>query len=53
MTLICIQGFGNFRPGDQITVPDGAVYDSAFFEEAPAPPQSTGKTAAKHAREGD
>jgi hypothetical protein len=39
MNLICIQSFGHFEAGDEVTVPDGAVYDSAYFEEAAAPPK--------------
>lgn len=33
MTLRCTNAFGNFKPGDEIEVPDGALYDGAFFEE--------------------
>jgi hypothetical protein len=36
MTLICIQPFGSHKPGDEVIVPDGAVFDSAYFQEAPA-----------------
>lgn len=31
MTLVCITPFGHFKPGDTVTVPDGAVYDRAYF----------------------
>lgn len=35
MVLRCINAFGNFTPGDEIEVPDGAVFDHAYFEVAP------------------
>lgn len=34
MTLTCIKPFGNFEPGDELEVPDGAVFDTAYFEQA-------------------
>lgn len=34
MQLRCHTPFGNFVPGDTIEVPDGAVFDSAYFEQA-------------------
>ena len=38
MKLRCTRPFGNFTPGDEIDVPDGAVFDGAFFEEAELKP---------------
>lgn len=32
MILTCIRPFGNFLPGDQIEVPDGALFDHQYFE---------------------
>jgi hypothetical protein len=29
--------FGNFVPGDEVEVPDGALYDKEFFEEVQDP----------------
>jgi hypothetical protein len=34
MLLRCHTAFGNFVPGDEIEVPDGAVFDGAHFEQA-------------------
>ena len=31
MTLVCIQPFGNFEPGDRVEVPEGAIFDTAYF----------------------
>jgi hypothetical protein len=39
MLLRCTNAFGNFKPGDEVEVPDGAVFDTAFFELAEAPAQ--------------
>ena len=36
MKLRCHRAFGNFTPGDEVEVPDGAVYDNHYFE-APEP----------------
>jgi hypothetical protein len=36
--LKCKEAFGNFVPGDELDVPDGAIYDKAFFGEVPATP---------------
>ena len=36
MILRCTKPFGNFEPGDEVEVPDGAVYDAFYFEKAPA-----------------
>jgi hypothetical protein len=33
MLLLCHQPFGNFEPGDEVEVPDGAVFDSYYFTE--------------------
>lgn len=31
-TLVCVNPFGHFKPGDEITgVPDEAVFDTAYF----------------------
>lgn len=32
MILVCVHAFGNFEPGDEVEVPDGANFDTAFFE---------------------
>lgn len=34
MKLRCREAFGNFVPGDVIDVPEGAVYDTLYFELA-------------------
>jgi len=34
MRLTCIRPFGNFEPDDEVEVPDGAVFDRYYFEEA-------------------
>jgi hypothetical protein len=34
MKIICIRPFGHFQPGDALTVPDDALYDSEYFERA-------------------
>lgn len=31
MILVCVNPFGNFVPGDEVLVPDDAVFDTAFF----------------------
>jgi hypothetical protein len=42
--LKCYEPFGNFVPGDEIEVPDGAIFDGAYFKAVevktpePAPP---------------
>lgn len=33
MLLRCTHAFGNFEPGDEVEVPDGATFDTAHFEE--------------------
>lgn len=33
MILLCRRPFGNFQPGDTLEVPDGAIYDTTYFEE--------------------
>lgn len=35
MIIRCIQRFGNFVPGDELEVPDEAVFDTTFFEATP------------------
>lgn len=37
MLLQCYNSFGNYEPGDELEVPDGALYDAAVFKEVPAP----------------
>lgn len=37
MQLRCKNAFGNFEPGDEVEVPDGAEYDHAYFEEVETP----------------
>ena len=32
MILVCIRPFGNFVPGDEVEVPDGAEFDRYYFE---------------------
>ena len=34
MLLRCVRAFGNFEPEDEVEVPDGAVFDGAYFEKA-------------------
>lgn len=31
MFVVCIQAFGNFVPGDEVLIPDGAVFDTTYF----------------------
>ena len=33
MTLVCIRPFGLRKPGDEVEVPDGSVFDSTYFVE--------------------
>ena len=40
MILVCTKPFGNFKPGDEVEVPDGAVFDRTYFEEKPAEPDA-------------
>jgi hypothetical protein len=35
--LKCSRPFGNFNPGDEVEVPDGAEFDHAHFECAEQP----------------
>jgi hypothetical protein len=37
MKLVCKNAFGNFKPGDEVEVPDGAVFDGTYFEVKQAP----------------
>lgn len=34
MQLRCVRAFGNFEPGDEVEVPDGAAFDGTYFEKA-------------------
>lgn len=36
MKLECVRAFGNFVPGDEVEVPDGAIFDTTHFTEAKA-----------------
>lgn len=36
MIIKCKQPFGNFKPGDLVEVPDGAIFDELYFEHAAA-----------------
>ena len=40
MLLRCVNAFGNFAPGDEVEVPDDALFDTAYFrrEEPKAKP---------------
>lgn len=48
MKLVCVHPFGHFKPGAEVEVPDGAVFDRAYFavqaepkkEKAPAKEES-------------
>ena len=46
MQLICVNAFGNFAPGDEVEVPNGAIFDAAYFrrKEAAKPALLTPKT---------
>lgn len=35
MLLVCVNAFGNFVPGDEVEVPDGALFDTAYFRVKP------------------
>lgn len=37
MVLKCIVRFGNFVPGDEVEVQDGAIFDKHYFEAVPQP----------------
>ena len=37
MLLVNIRPFGNFMPGDEVEVPDGALFDRFYFETAGEP----------------
>jgi hypothetical protein len=45
MTLVCIKPFGHRKPGDEVTVPDGSVFDTEYFMLKPeaAPKAKPGK----------
>lgn len=47
MILVCTHPFGNFKPGDEVEVPDGAVFDGAYYaekqEDQPAASTGSGK----------
>lgn len=34
MQLRCVRAFGNFQPGEEVEVPDGAGFDAVYFEKA-------------------
>lgn len=36
MLLRCVRPFGNKTPGDEVEVPDGAIFDHVYFELAEA-----------------
>lgn len=40
MTLVCIRAFGNFVPGDEVEVPEGA-FDTYYFERKSEPKRQT------------
>lgn len=43
MVLECKVPFGNFKPGDLVEVPDGAVFDESYFQrETAAEPATEG-----------
>lgn len=42
MILTCVNAFGNFKPGDEVEVPDGAAFDTAHFEVKQAPEKPKG-----------
>lgn len=33
MILVCHRAFGNNEPGDEREVPDGVIYDRAYYHE--------------------
>lgn len=35
--VVCIAPFGNFKPGDEVEIPDGAKFDTSYFQVAPTP----------------
>lgn len=37
MFLKCKVAFGNFKPGDEVEVPDGGEFDTVYFEQIKAP----------------
>lgn len=43
MLLRCKRKFGNFTPGEEIEVPDGAKYDRSYFEAVEQPDQTPKK----------
>lgn len=36
MLVRCIQPFGNFTPGDELVLPEGAEFDHYYFEAVPS-----------------
>jgi hypothetical protein len=42
--LKCVNQFGNFMPGDEVEVPDGNVFDTAYFREIEKPKVKEEKT---------
>ena len=52
MLLYCVNAFGNCAPGDEIEVPDDALFDTAYFSrDAPKPVKKVAKKA--DAKEGN
>lgn len=43
MLLRCTAKFGNFKPGDEVEVPDGARFDHAYFEAVTQPDKTPKK----------
>lgn len=37
MILVNVNEFGNFKPGDEVEVPDGSTFDSTYFRVKPEP----------------
>lgn len=37
MLIRCTHPFGNFKPGDELDIPDNAKFDTFYFEVAPVP----------------
>lgn len=43
MLLRCTAKFGNFVPGDEVEVPNGALFDHKYFEAVPQPDKNPKK----------
>lgn len=52
MNLKCVVAFGNFVPGDEVDVPDGAIFDHAYFEEVSTTKDDTAKDEAQMETDG-